>query len=184
MRPVSVQNMTCKGVLDVQEDFGHVMTFSVFLAKGDILLSFHTNNNSLAFLLWECNLLHSMVLLSLLICISSMWPCQFWHILVCPGTLLQNAPQNRCAGTVENLVTWPATVPMRASATLVVRLDTVLKSARLPHYHLGTWGCATTAISRVILQLTVQMKRHVIIVGRRATWHVTVQTILSATCAM
>lgn len=85
------------------------------------------------------------------------------------GTLHQSAPHNHYVGIVENQVTWPATVPMRESAIRAIRLVIVPETAQLLGCHLGTWGCAITATSKVILQLTVQMIRHARTAGRLAT---------------
>nr|AFK44277.1 unknown [Medicago truncatula] len=63
---------------------------------------------------------------------------RFATIVVFQGTLLLNAPQNPCAGIAKNLATWPAIVQMRAFATPVVKLATVLGSAQLHHCLQGT----------------------------------------------
>ncbi|TKY75435.1 Zinc finger CCHC domain-containing protein 7 [Spatholobus suberectus] len=55
---------------------------------------------------------------------------QFATIVAFLGTLLLNVPQRHCAGTAKNQATWPAIVQMRAFATPVVNLDTVLGNWR------------------------------------------------------
>lgn len=63
---------------------------------------------------------------------------QFVTIAVFLGTLLQSVLQSRYVGIAGNLVTWPVTAQMKASATPVVRLDIALEIAQLPQCHLGT----------------------------------------------
>lgn len=65
-----------------------------------------------------------------------MW--QFVIIVAFQGTLHQNAPRDHYVGTVKNQAIQLAIVQTRASATPVVRLDTLLETAQLPQFPPGT----------------------------------------------